>query len=72
MWELDMMEKIKIPQVLHHLLSYFDIFPHYRQIEGIFRRNCGMSRLRKLQFFLRFKEYNCLNLPLTPAEVNIQ
>jgi hypothetical protein len=27
--------------------------------------------LNKLKFFLTFKEYNCLGLPLSPAEVNL-
>ena len=72
LWELDMMPELKIPQVLHYLFNYFDIFKHYKELEGIFRRNCGAGRLNKLKFFLTFKEYNCLGLPLTPAEINIQ
>ena len=31
-WELDMapLKKLKIPEVLYHMMAYFDIFPHYR------------------------------------------
>ena len=64
LWELRMFnEKHKIPEVLYELMRYFEVNCEYRKLEGIFRRNCNMVRLTKLDFFLRFKNYYCLRAP---------
>jgi len=71
-WELKVTrpDDLSIPEVLRNLMNYFDIFPHHRATEGIFRRCCSQNRLDKLNFLLTFHEYTCLKKPPNPADVH--